>query len=241
MPERGAAVILQLAGAAFVVGLLGGVHCAGMCGGLATALSGAGRPDWPGWKLQAGYAIGRLGSYGLAGALVGSLAGAAMMVESVLPVQFGLYLLANVMLIVLGLYLAGWARFLTWLERPGQRLWRLLGPRMKRFLPVDAWWKSLAVGGLWGWIPCGLVYSMLSAAMLAGSAPGGGLVMLAFGLGTLPNVMGAGLLLRRLQSRTRGPLVRVVAGALVAAFGVFGLVHAASLTAALRQGLACLV
>ncbi|MBI1397883.1 MAG: sulfite exporter TauE/SafE family protein [Betaproteobacteria bacterium] len=234
-------MLAQLSGAAFVVGLLGGVHCAGMCGGLATALAGAGRAPFSGWRLQAAYSFGRVGSYAFAGALAGTLAGAAVLMEHVLPVQFGFYVLANLMLIALGLYLAGWHSFLTWLERPGRRLWRHLNPWMQRFMPVDSWGKALAVGGLWGWIPCGLVYSMLSTAMLAGDAAGGATVMLAFGLGTIPNVMGAGLLLRHLRGPGARPVVRIVAGGLVASFGVFGLLRASSLMLLLRQGLACIV
>jgi sulfite exporter TauE/SafE len=234
-------MLLQLAGAAVLVGLLGGVHCAGMCGGLATALSRAGSGSWPAWKLQLGYSAGRLASYSVAGALAGSLAGTALLAKDILPVQFGLYLLANVMLIGLGLHLAGWSSFIGRLEVPGRWLWKRISPALGRFLPVNSWPRAVGAGVLWGWVPCGLVYSMLATAMLAGHAAGGALVMLAFGLGTLPNVVGAGLVLRWLSPAGWRPVARLVAGGLVAGFGVFGLFHAAALASLLRQGLACLV
>ncbi len=234
-------MIAQLVGAAFLVGLLGGVHCAGMCGGLATALSQAGGSRWPAWKLHLGYSAGRLASYGVAGALAGSLAGTAMLVQDILPVQFVFYLVANVMLIGLGLYLAGWSSFVTRLEAPGRWLWRRVSPLLSRFLPVDSWPKAIGAGLLWGWVPCGLVYSMLATALLAGDAPGGAAIMLAFGAGTLPNVLGASIVLRWLSPSGGRPVARVVAGGLVAGFGIFGLFHAAALSALLKQGLACLV
>ena len=234
-------MIAQLAGAAFLVGLLGGVHCAGMCGGLATALSQAGGSRWPAWKLHIGYSTGRLASYGVAGALAGSLAGTAMLVQDILPVQFVLYLVANVMLIGLGLYLAGWSSFVTRLEVPGRWLWRRVSPLLSRFLPVDSWPKAIGAGLLWGWVPCGLVYSMLATALLAGDAHGGAAIMLAFGAGTLPNLLGATLILRWLRPRLATQWFRTAAGGLVAGFGLFGLAHAAPLAASLRQGLLCLM
>jgi len=234
-------MVLQLAAAALLVGLLGGVHCADMCGGLAAALSRAGAGGWPAWKLHLGYSAGRLASYSVAGALAGSLAGTALLVKDILPVQFGLYLLANVMLIGLGLHLAGWSSFIGRLEAPGRWLWKRVSPVLGRFLPVNSWSRAIGAGVLWGWVPCGLVYSILATAMLAGHAAGGALVMLAFGLGTLPNVVGAGLVLRWLSPGGGRPVARLVAGGLVAGFGVFGLFHAAALASLLQQGLACLV
>lgn len=232
-------MLAQLSVAAFAVGLLGGAHCAAMCGGLATALARAGASAWPAWKLQAGYAAGRLASYALAGALAGSLAGTALLARDILPVQMLLFALANLMLVVLGLHLAGWSWLVHRIEAPGRHLWRHLQPWLGRVLPVDGWGKALAAGLLWGWVPCGLVYSLLATAMLAGSAGGGALVMAAFGAGTLPGVIGAGLVLRRITGSGRRPALRLVAGGLVAGFGLLGLARAGSLASLLGQGLAC--
>jgi uncharacterized protein len=106
---------------------------------------------------------------------------------------------------------------------------------------VDSVPKALAVGALWGWLPCGLVYSLLATALLAGSAAGGAVVMLAFGLGTLPNLMAAGMASNRVQAVFRERAVRQLAGGVVASFGLVGLARAASLGEHIRQGLLCLV
>lgn len=233
--------MLHFAGAAFLVGLLGGVHCAGMCGGLATALTRAGGNSWPAWKQQAGYSLGRLASYGMAGAMAGSAAGTALLVRDLLPVQLVFFVTANVMLIAMGLYLAGWSTAIARLEIPGRWLWNRLGPRLAAFIPADSWGKAFGAGLLWGWVPCGMVYSMLALAMLAGSTLEGAGVMLAFGLGTLPSVAGGGLLLRRLSLARRNPLARALAGLAVIGLGILGLLKSGALAAALGQGLACIV
>jgi hypothetical protein len=82
-------------------------------------------------------------------------------------------------------------------------------------------------GGVWGWLPCGMVYSVLVTAMLSGSAGRGALVMLAFGLGTLPMLLGLGLLGARLRGWIARPRVRLACGVLVLGFGLLGLVRAA--------------
>jgi len=228
----------QLIGAAFLVGLLGGVHCIGMCGGIASALTGAGGAGFSRWKLRTGYNLGRIASYAIAGGVAGTVGGVSLLLARALPVQMAALVLANLLLVALGLYLAGISNLVTRLEAPGRQIWRHLQPFTKRFVPADRWHRALALGALWGWLPCGLVYSLLATAMLAGSAMGGALVMLAFGLGTLPNLLLAGVALDRLRGR---PGVRVAAGGLVAGFGILGLVHAASLPEAIRRGVLCLV
>lgn len=230
-----------LATGAFVVGLLGGVHCVGMCGGIALSLSRAGSSGLPAWQLHAGYNFGRIASYTAAGAIAGAVGGGGLMLRDVLPVQIAFYLVANVLLVGLGLYLGGWSRLVARLEVPGRWLWRLVQPRIAPLLPADSLPKSLAAGALWGWLPCGLVYSLLATALLAGSAAGGALVMLAFGLGTLPNLMAAGLAMGRLQAAFRTPVVRQLAGGIVATFGLVGLARAADLGEHIRRGLLCLI
>ncbi|HRE18792.1 MAG TPA: sulfite exporter TauE/SafE family protein, partial [Rhodocyclaceae bacterium] len=96
-------------------------------------------------------------------------------------------------------------------------------PYTRRFLPVRGIGQAWPLGLLWGWLPCGLVYSALATALASGSATAGGLAMLAFGLGTLPNLLLAGLLAARLQRFTRRPAVRIVSGVLVMACGLYGL------------------
>lgn len=206
--------------ALFAVGLLGGTHCVGMCGGIVGALS-MGAPAR--WSMHLAYNAGRIFSYVLAGALAGALGAASLGLEGQLPVRNLLYLLANLMLIALGLYLIGVTRALAFTERLGQHLWRHLQPMTRRFLPARSMAQAFPLGLFWGWLPCGLVYSALTTALTAGSAGRGALLMLAFGMGTLPNLLLAGIVLARLNEIVRRPPVRVVSGLLVLGFGVYGL------------------
>jgi sulfite exporter TauE/SafE len=212
--------------ALFLVGLLGGTHCVGMCGGIVGALSMGHTPGAPGasFPLHLAYNFGRILSYTLAGAIVGALGSASLALAGQLPLRLALYVVANLMLIALGFYLMGITQALAFTERLGQNLWRRIQPLTRRFLPARSVAQALPLGMLWGWLPCGLVYSALATALAAGSAKQGALLMLAFGLGTLPNLLLAGLLLVRLRHLVQNPLVRRVAGLLVAAFGVWGMV-----------------
>lgn len=206
--------------ALFIVGLLGGTHCVGMCGGIVSALSmGSGGR----LSLHLAYNAGRILSYALAGAVAGALGGASMVLAGQLPVRLVLYVLANLMLVALGVYLMGVTRALSFLERAGQSLWRRVQPLTRRFLPARTVAQAFPLGLLWGWLPCGLVYSALVSALTSGSALAGAGMMLAFGLGTLPNLLLAGLLLARLNEFTRKPVLRLTAGLVVSFFGLWGL------------------
>lgn len=205
--------------ALFVVGLLGGTHCVGMCGGIVGALS-MGAPAR--WSMHLAYNAGRIASYALAGAVVGALGAASLGLEGQLPVRNILYLLANLMLVALGLYLLGVTRALAFTERFGQHLWRFLQPLTRRFVPARSVAQAFPLGLLWGWLPCGLVYSALTTALTAGSSGRGAMLMLAFGLGTLPNLLLAGIVLARINEFVRRPLVRIASGLLVLGFGLYG-------------------
>lgn len=209
--------------ALLLIGFLGGTHCVGMCGGIVSALSmGAGsRP-----ALHLAYNLGRIVSYAAAGAIAGALGGASLALSGQLPVRIILFVLANVMLVALGLYLIGVTRALAFTERLGHKLWRHVQPLSRRFLPARSVAQAFPLGLLWGWLPCGLVYSALITALTSGSALNGAGLMLAFGLGTLPNLLLAGLLAARLNEYAAKPVVRLVAGLLVLAFGLWGLFNA---------------
>lgn len=206
--------------ALFLVGLLGGTHCVGMCGGIvgALAMGGASR-----WTMHLAYNGGRILSYALAGAIAGALGAASLGLEGQVPARLILYLFANLMLIALGFYLLGVTRALAFTERAGQALWRRVQPLTRRFLPATTVRQAFPLGMLWGWLPCGLVYSALASALSAGSAGRGAALMLAFGLGTLPNLLLAGIVLARINEFVRRPLVRTLSGLLVLGFGVYGL------------------
>jgi len=206
--------------ALFLVGLLGGTHCVGMCGGIVGALSMGASARW---SMLLAYNGGRILSYALAGALAGALGAASLGLEGQVPIRLILYFLANLMLVALGFYLLGVTRALAFTERAGQYLWRLIQPLTRRFLPARSVGQAFPLGVLWGWLPCGLVYSALAGALAAGSAGRGAALMLAFGLGTLPNLLLAGILLARLNEFVRRPLVRTISGLLVLGFGLYGL------------------
>lgn len=207
--------------ALFIVGLLGAGHCAGMCGGIVGALSlQSPRQGGAALTVHLAYNAGRIASYALAGLLAGGLGQA---VADLWALQQGLYLFASLMLAAMGLYLLGMTQTLAWLERGGQRLWQRLQPLTRRFLPVQGPAQALPLGLLWGWLPCGLVYSALTTALAAGSALQGALLMLAFGLGTLPNLLLAGLVFARFKRFAQAAATRFVAGLLVLGYGLYGL------------------
>lgn len=207
---------------AFFMGLLGSTHCVGMCGGISAALSFA----LPAEKRQGlslvgyqlSYNLGRIATYTLLGAIIGLL-GSGLLA----PWQHSPWprVLAGLFMLVLGLYLAGWWLGLQKLERVGGGLWKYIQPITQRLLPVNNPFKAVVAGGLWGFLPCGLVYSALGLA-LARAEPGASAAsMLAFGLGTLPTLLLTGSLAGRLRELLQQTRVRQLAGVLVMAFGLW--------------------
>ena len=209
--------------AAFMVGLLGGGHCVGMCGGIVGAVT----ISLPGSKPRLGfvltYNLGRILSYTIAGGLAGAVGASSFFLAHILPVQNVLYALSSIMLIVLGLYLAGVWAGVTRLESVGGLFWRKLQPYSRRFIPVQNLRQSLMVGAIWGWLPCGLVYSVLIAAIATANPVQGATLMLCFGLGTLPTLLAMGLAAVKLKSMLQLRWVRTVSGWVVIVFGVVGL------------------
>lgn len=206
---------------ALILGLLGGGHCLGMCGGLMGALTLAIPPDQRGRRLQLllAYNLGRILSYSLAGLLLG-LAGWAIAGSQA---EVVMRTVAALLLIAMGLYLAGWWSGLTRIEALGRGLWRHIQPLTRRFMPVTSIPKAVVLGGLWGWLPCGLVYSTLLWASSQGSAVDSALLMLAFGLGTWPVLLATGLAAERITALLRKRGVRMAGGLLVILFGIWTL------------------
>ncbi len=205
--------------ALLIVGLLGAGHCAGMCGGIVGALAMQGPQGGASIPVHFAYNFGRIGSYAVAGFLAGAL---GQLAGDLFALRQALYLFANLMLIALGLYLLGLTRTLAWLEQGGQGVWRRIQPLSRRFLPVRGVAQAFPLGILWGWLPCGLVYSALTTALAAGSAAQGAWMMLAFGAGTLPNLLLAGLLLARFRRFAQARATRAIFGLLVGSYGVYG-------------------
>jgi hypothetical protein len=209
--------------AVFIVGLLGGVHCLGMCGSIVGIFTSQVPAHLPRWPFHLAYSAGRIASYTAAGALVGAVGHAGLLMRDAAPVQHLLFGLSSLMLVALGLYLAGVWGAVRQLEKMGGGLWRHLQPYTTRLLPVNTVPRALGLGALWGWLPCGLVYSVLLTALASSSVTRGALIMLAFGLGTLPNLVAIGLFWDTIKSWVQSPRVRLTAGLLVASFGVYGL------------------
>jgi sulfite exporter TauE/SafE len=213
---------------AFLVGLLGGVHCVGMCGGIVSSLT-FGLPQNKQRQLsgmipfQLAYNLGRITSYVVAGAIMG---GMGMLLAQLMPINIAqrmLLVLAGIFMILLGFYLSGWWMVLTRVERIGSHLWQRLEPISRRLLPVQSPRQALIIGIIWGWIPCGLVYSMLITAVSSGSAWGGAGLMLAFALGTLPNLLAMSMLAGAVARLARSSTARTIAGISVIMFGLYSL------------------
>ncbi len=192
--------------AAFLAGLLGSVHCAVMCGGLATgfaASTGAG-PGSATLTAAINLNLGRVLGYTLAGLLVASVGAGLLRTADVETVALALRLAVGAVMVVVGLRLLDRKGRLSFLATPGGWLWRRIQPMSKALIPADRAHKQIALGALWGWIPCGLSWTMLFAAWFTADALNGALTMAAFGLGTLPAMLpltwGSGRIARRLST-----------------------------------------
>lgn len=212
-----------LLAAAATLGLAGSAHCLAMCGGIAAAggaqlaQSGAGgRRAWVGLAFN----LGRVACYAALGAAAGAIIGVTAGRFPAGPVTAGLRIAAAVLMAVLALSLL-WRRDLLGLERLGAVLWRRLQAVTGRALLLPLPLRWLALGALWGFLPCGLVYSALALAAASGTATGGALAMLAFGLGTLPSMVAATLSGTALLGRLRGARTRTVAGLLMLVFAAW--------------------
>ena len=165
---------------------------------------------------------GRITSYMLAGAVMAGIVGSVSLFINLTVLQKVGYVAANLMLIALGLSLMQVWSGIAQLEKLGQLLWKRLQPLLKVFIPIEKPWQAFALGAIWGWVPCAMVYSVLLTALMTGSALQGALVMLAFGLGTLPLLITMGWLSQSLPTFFRKAQVRFLAGLLVLLFGLLG-------------------
>jgi sulfite exporter TauE/SafE len=209
--------------AAFMIGLLGSTHCVGMCGGIVGALT----MGLPASVRQSPlrllpylltYNAGRLISYSLAGLIVGLLSTTAgQLFQMRFPIGG---LVGGIFMIALGIYIGGWYPTMQALEKLGGKLWKQIEPFGRKLMPVKTYPQALGLGLLWGWLPCGLVYSTLAWSATAASATQSALLMFSFGLGTLPMLLTMGGLAHKLQRITQMKWTRYVAGGLLIAFGL---------------------
>ncbi|WP_136679460.1 sulfite exporter TauE/SafE family protein [Neptunomonas sp. XY-337] len=200
---------------AFVLGLLGSAHCMGMCGGIAATIGL--RQHQKRIDHLLGYNFGRVISYSIAGALVGSLG--FLLKGEILGLALRTF--AGLLLIAMGLYIAKWWQGLLQVEKLGGYAWRFIQPFAARLLPVQSAKQAITLGFFWGWLPCGLVYSTLLWSATAQSASQSALLMLAFGVGTMPAMLLTGILAQQAQSLLANQYVRSISGLMVIVFGIY--------------------
>lgn len=224
---------------ALLAGLLGGTHCAAMCGGI-VSLTCAGPGDVANRRwFPLAYNGGRILSYVTAGALAGALGQAGMVLRGGALTQHLLMFLMGAMLIVVALNVAGVRPVMRGIEAAGELVWRQLRPFSTHFLPVKSPWQALGLGALWGWLPCGMVYAMLLTALASGNAGEGALILAAFGLGTLPNLLLIGATLGRARNWMRVRGLRYAGSLVIAAVGVYGMLHVLQPEALQADSLLC--
>lgn len=208
-----------------MLGFLGGVHCVGMCGGLCAAFSLQLPPHISRYKLIILLNLGRLVSYIIIGALFGLFGQLGSNTVFGNEIRAVLFVVAQILLIFAGLYLSGLFAGFAKIESVGKPIWRKLQPMMHKFLPIQSVSGSLIVGALWGWIPCGLVYSVSATALSSGHSLSGALIMLAFGLGTLPNLLAVSLFAVQIKNFFQNKKIRLVAGLIIVLWAVWRLIQ----------------
>lgn len=210
--------------AALLMGLAGSGHCVAMCGGIAGSFQLASK-DLNAVGAASAYNIGRLCSYTLAGALVGGLSAAFAKQSNTLSQVLSLF--SAVFMVLVGLYVMRLFNALGPVEKAGQwALWRHIVKLNRYLMPINTYPKALGYGALWGWLPCGLVYSALTWAITSQSAINGALFMLCFALGTLPAMLALGLGAQFIKRGLNHPWVRLALGNLLLWYGLYSLIVA---------------
>ncbi len=232
---------------AWLAGVLGGAHCLAMCGGFVAAMTAASRSAatlHPARELatrQLPYNVGRVGTYSILGAIAGGAGGAALNAATFVPVQRGLFILANVFLFALAASIARRRDGFAWLQGFGTALFARALPAVRPLAASQGVPARIALGLVWGLVPCAMTYSVLPIALFAGGPVEGAAVMLAFGLGTLPNLLAAGWVIGRARRWLDRNMVRYSAAALLAGFAAVGIWRALWGPLSLAQGPFCLV
>lgn len=210
----------------FLIGFLGGGHCVAMCGGLSSAFALQLPEELSRLKLIILLNLGRVCSYMTIGAILGTLGEFGLSLDKTHTLQIILLYGANILLIFMGLYLAGLSSFITKVEHLGTPIWKKLNPLLQKLLPLKSAKAAFLVGTLWGWLPCGLVYSASIYALGSGSLIKGALLMLAFAIGTLPNLLALGVFATQLKILLQKRFIRILAGLLIIMLALSQLSHA---------------
>lgn len=213
---------------AFLIGLLSTLHCFGMCGGLVGAMTMSLEPNIRKSHSQLAiytlaYNGGRILSYVAAGFLVGWF---GQTLRDLLMPEIGigiLRLIASILIIAMGFYIAGWFPQFSRIEKIGIPLWKILQPIGQRLLPVKNIRQAFLFGAVWGWLPCGLVYYVLLISPANDGALNAAFFMLAFGMGTLIPMTAAGFLAGRLAPLRRSQKIRLFSGGILIVMGILSL------------------
>jgi sulfite exporter TauE/SafE len=232
---------------AFIIGLLGSGHCIAMCGGITTMLTSAipnnkynnnekipvndsasnqneRQTQSSKFTLVFCYNLGRIASYSFIGAIVG-FTGSIAAKNIGLPLA-GLRIFSAVFVILLGLYLGQWLMWLNKVESLGKKLWQHISPLASKVIPVNTPLKALGLGALWGWLPCGLVYSTLTWALASSSIIDGASIMFFFGLGTLPALLTLSIGFDSLKNILVNPALRKTMALTLISFGIYSFIVA---------------
>jgi sulfite exporter TauE/SafE len=228
--------------AAFLAGLAGGAHCAAMCGPLVgiacRARDGASGAQWLRHALA--YNAGRIAAYAMAGAITGAVGAGGLLLRGEPLTQQVMLAAMSVSLIVLAAYVAGVAPLVRGIEAAGAVAWRRIGPVSRRFLPATTPARAFGLGLVFGWLPCGMVYVALIAALATAHPLHGALVMAAFGLGTLPNLLAISAWFRYAAAWARSRAARMLVAAVIAVVGIFGLAKSVAPSTVSADGSWCL-
>ncbi len=228
---------------AFIIGLLGSGHCIAMCGGITTMLTSAlpARSKYQDQKISINgqstlvktsskvtlvilYNIGRIASYSFIGAIVG-FTGSIAAKNIGMPLA-GLRMFSAIFVILLGLYLGQWLMCLNRIETLGKKIWQHISPLASKVIPVDSPIKALSLGAIWGWLPCGLVYSTLTWALASGDILTGASIMLFFGLGTLPALLTLSIGFSSIKYAFVKPVIRKTMALVLISFGIYSFIVA---------------
>jgi sulfite exporter TauE/SafE len=208
---------------ALLIGLLGAGHCLGMCSGIASAITfstTSSQSRLSAFTALLLYNLGRIASYSLAGAIFAASSSALIVFFGGKEALIYLRVLAAILMLCLALYISRLWFGLVQLEKVGQFVWKIIRPIAQYFLPLQHPVLAFPLGFLWGWLPCGLVYSTLSWAASSGSAENGALIMMGFGLGTLPAMLTVGSLSQHLKFLLNHHYFRYTSGLLLAIFAL---------------------
>ncbi|MFM2589941.1 sulfite exporter TauE/SafE family protein [Vibrio sp. TBV020] len=204
---------------AFLIGLIGAGHCMGMCGGIASMLTiGQSQPSK---TIPLFYNLGRLSSYAFIGAIVGGAVASISEISALNNALTWLRLAAAVFMILLACYIGRWWQGLLVVEKLGQSLWRIISPAGKSLLPLKSPLHAVPFGFIWGWLPCGLVYSTLTWSAVSGSSLNGALIMMSFGLGTLPAMLLMGFGATYLHKLQQSQIFRNLGALVLLTYGLY--------------------